>query len=67
MWFEILPSAGIIFAALSIPGIGMYYTHKYVFGNVSYITMLNKEKMLRKCVYSRIGEIFDTNSTGTLI
>ncbi|GLV39299.1 NADH dehydrogenase (ubiquinone) MWFE subunit [Carabus blaptoides fortunei] len=33
MWFEILPSAGIIFAAFSVPGIGMYYINKFFLGN----------------------------------
>lgn len=35
MWYEILPSAGIIFAALAIPHYAAYVANKLVLGNVS--------------------------------
>lgn len=34
MWFEILPSMGIIAVALSIPGYAIYGIHKVWVGNV---------------------------------
>jgi NADH dehydrogenase (ubiquinone) 1 alpha subcomplex subunit 1 len=35
MWFEILPSFGIITAALSIPGVAIYHIHNLWIDNVS--------------------------------
>lgn len=37
MWFEILPSFGIITVALAIPGYALYGIHKAVLGNVSFV------------------------------
>ncbi|KAJ8735982.1 hypothetical protein PYW08_006638 [Mythimna loreyi] len=33
MWYEILPSAFIITAALGLPGWGLYHIHNLVVGN----------------------------------
>lgn len=33
MWYEILPSAGIILVALAVPGYATFYLNKAVFGN----------------------------------
>lgn len=35
MWFEILPSFGIITAVLSVPGFALYGLHKLTLDNVS--------------------------------
>lgn len=35
MWYEILPSAGIIFAAMALPHFSAYVINKVAFGNVS--------------------------------
>lgn len=35
MWYEILPSAGIILTFMTIPGFAMYGLNKLVLGNVS--------------------------------
>lgn len=52
MWFEILPSAGIIFAAFSVPGIGMYYIHKFFLGNVSFIVVFVMKGLLRNYYFA---------------
>lgn len=35
MWYEILPSFGIIFAAMCVPHYGAYVINKLALGNVS--------------------------------
>jgi hypothetical protein len=35
MWFEILPSFGIIAGILAVPGLAMYHIHDWWGGNVS--------------------------------
>lgn len=35
MWFEILPSAAIIFVSMNVPWIATYCMHKLTLGNVS--------------------------------
>jgi hypothetical protein len=35
MWYEILPSFGIITVVLTIPGIVKYFGHQMIYGNVS--------------------------------
>ncbi|KAF9420360.1 hypothetical protein HW555_003421, partial [Spodoptera exigua] len=37
MWYEILPSAFIITAALGLPGWGLYHIHNLVLGNFNKI------------------------------
>lgn len=41
MWFEIIPSFGIITLALAAPGYALYGLHKLVLGNVSTENYLN--------------------------
>uniref|UniRef100_A0A336KXV9 p53 and DNA damage-regulated protein 1 n=1 Tax=Culicoides sonorensis TaxID=179676 RepID=A0A336KXV9_CULSO len=49
MWFEVLPSAGVIFVMMAIPGYALYGLHKLGLGNTEKIgdkILANKKKLV---------------------
>nr|CAI5838629.1 unnamed protein product [Callosobruchus analis] len=56
MWFEILPSAGIIFVAMAFPHVSAYVINNLVVGNMYRRQLLTREDTIQYLRDRRLGD-----------